>query len=129
MENVGLFYGHLEFITDRHLAYLMAIFGDLPRGNLVYIYPFWYILSRKIWQTRYGFSWGFKIQEYYPYLIVQLTFMCCLRTKLCPKVEDENWSANFSTETEFRKIGPCSYTTKKIMFHGPMRKKEGTKPR
>jgi hypothetical protein len=40
MENVGIFYGRLE--------YFMVVWKC--SGNLVYFRPFWYIVSRKIWQ-------------------------------------------------------------------------------
>jgi hypothetical protein len=41
MENVGIFCAHLEYISAiRFLIY----------GHLVYFFPFWYIVSRKIWQ-------------------------------------------------------------------------------
>jgi hypothetical protein len=52
MENVGLFYGHLAYITT--IWYSLCQFGIL--GDIWYILipfwysliPFWYIVSRKI---------------------------------------------------------------------------------
>jgi hypothetical protein len=43
MENVGMFYANWEYLTA--IWYILW-----PFGNLVYFPPFWYIVSRKIWQ-------------------------------------------------------------------------------
>jgi hypothetical protein len=49
MEDVGIFYGQLvHFIV---LCYTLWTFS-IVRGNLVYFYPFWYFVPRKIWQPR-----------------------------------------------------------------------------
>jgi hypothetical protein len=47
MEGVGLFYGHLIYFTV--FCYILRTFG-IARGNLVYLFPFWYFVPRKIWQ-------------------------------------------------------------------------------
>jgi hypothetical protein len=51
MESVGIFYGHLEYFTA--ICYVLW-----PFGNVVVIWhifpPFWYIVSRKIWQPWVG---------------------------------------------------------------------------
>jgi hypothetical protein len=64
MENAGILYGHLEYcmviwnivwsfgIFFGHLVHFMAIW--LCCGNLVYFPTFWYIVSKKIWQTWCG---------------------------------------------------------------------------
>jgi hypothetical protein len=47
MENVGILYGHLVHFTV--FGYISWTFG-IGRGNLVYIFPVWYFVQRKIWQ-------------------------------------------------------------------------------
>jgi hypothetical protein len=52
MENVGTFFGHLEYITYiRTFWYILEPFGNLAESWN--IFPFCYIVSRKIWQTLY----------------------------------------------------------------------------
>jgi hypothetical protein len=44
IENVRIFYGHLQFFRAiRHISNVMVIY-------MVYFSPFWYIVLRKIWQ-------------------------------------------------------------------------------
>jgi hypothetical protein len=47
MENVGICYGHLEHFTA--IWYILWPFGNVVVIWL-YFFPFWYIVSRKIWQ-------------------------------------------------------------------------------
>jgi hypothetical protein len=47
MEDDGILYRHLVNFTV--LCYILWAFG-IVRGNLVYFFPFWYIVPRKIWQ-------------------------------------------------------------------------------
>jgi hypothetical protein len=48
MENVGIFYGHLKYVTSTGRFFVrLKIFGR----HLIYFPPFWYIAPRKIWQT------------------------------------------------------------------------------
>jgi hypothetical protein len=47
MEDDGIFYGHL--VHFRVFCYILWTFGII-RGNLVYFFPFWYFVPRKIWQ-------------------------------------------------------------------------------
>jgi hypothetical protein len=47
MEDDGIFYGHLVHFTV--FCYILSTFG-IVRGNLVYFFPFWYFVPRKIWQ-------------------------------------------------------------------------------
>jgi hypothetical protein len=47
MEDNGIFYGHLVHFTV--FCYTLWTCG-IVRGNLVYIFPFWYFVPRKIWQ-------------------------------------------------------------------------------
>jgi hypothetical protein len=49
MENVDIFIGHWKYITSNW--YILWPFDDYINDNLVYFSPFWYIVSRKIWQT------------------------------------------------------------------------------
>jgi hypothetical protein len=49
MGDVGIFYGHLVHFTV--FCYILWTFG-IVRGNLVYVFPFWYFLPREIWQPR-----------------------------------------------------------------------------
>jgi hypothetical protein len=42
-----MFYGHLVHFTV--FCYILWTFG-MVRGNLVYFFPFWYFVPRKIWQ-------------------------------------------------------------------------------
>jgi hypothetical protein len=44
----GTFYGHLEYVTA--IGYILVPFDNFPSGDLVYFSPFWYTVSRKIWQ-------------------------------------------------------------------------------
>jgi hypothetical protein len=53
MEDYGLFYGHLVLFTV--FCYLLWTFG-IVRGNLVYFFPFWYFVPRKIWQPWSAFG-------------------------------------------------------------------------
>jgi hypothetical protein len=55
MENVGIFYGHLRHITTT--LYILWPFGIFC-VNLVYIFPFWYVATRKIWQPRPADFWS-----------------------------------------------------------------------
>jgi hypothetical protein len=50
MENVGMFYAHVEYIKAIGIFYGHLVFC----GNLVYFPPFRYIVSRKIWQPCSG---------------------------------------------------------------------------
>jgi hypothetical protein len=52
MEDDGKFYGHLGHFTV--FCYILWSFG-IVRGNLVYFFPFWYFVRRKIWQPRWKF--------------------------------------------------------------------------
>jgi hypothetical protein len=45
--DVGIFYGHLVHFTV--FCYTLWAF-DIVRGNLLYFFPFWYFVLRKIWQ-------------------------------------------------------------------------------
>jgi hypothetical protein len=48
MENVGIFYGHLKYVTSIGRFFdRLKIFGR----HLIYFPPSWYIAPRKIWQT------------------------------------------------------------------------------
>jgi hypothetical protein len=47
MEDVGIFRGHLIHFTV--FCYISWPFG-IVGGNLVYFFPFWYFVPRKIWQ-------------------------------------------------------------------------------
>jgi hypothetical protein len=47
MEVAGIFYGHLVHFTV--FCYILWTFG-IVRGNLVYFFPFWCIVTQKIWQ-------------------------------------------------------------------------------
>jgi hypothetical protein len=47
MENLGIFYDHLVYFTA--IVNVLWPFGILC-GHLVYLYPFWYFVLRKIWQ-------------------------------------------------------------------------------
>jgi hypothetical protein len=43
LEDVGIFYGHLVYFTAiRHIWVYLSSFGMF--------YPFWYFVSRRIWQ-------------------------------------------------------------------------------
>jgi hypothetical protein len=60
MEDVGTFFGHLVYFTVvGHLVYFTVVcyilwtFG-IAGGNLVYFFPFWYFVPRKIWQPCLG---------------------------------------------------------------------------
>jgi hypothetical protein len=46
MEDDGIFYGH---ILRSFVMYILRTFGTV-RGNLVSLFPFWYFVTRKIWQ-------------------------------------------------------------------------------
>jgi hypothetical protein len=47
LEKIGIFFGHLENITS--LCYILWQIGNFE--SIWYIFPpFWYIVSRKIWQ-------------------------------------------------------------------------------
>jgi hypothetical protein len=55
MENVALFYGNLGLICGIWHTYIVTFWYALRPfgmfcGHLVYIFPFWYVLSRKLWQ-------------------------------------------------------------------------------
>jgi hypothetical protein len=47
LENVYVFYGHLEYLTV--IWYILWSFGTFC-DHLAYIFPFWYHVPRKIWQ-------------------------------------------------------------------------------
>jgi hypothetical protein len=47
MEEDGIFYGHLVHFMV--FGYILWTFGKVC-GNLVYFFPFWYFVPRKIWQ-------------------------------------------------------------------------------
>jgi hypothetical protein len=47
MEDDGIFYGHLVYFTV--FCCILWTFGKV-RGNLIYFFPFWYFVTRKIWQ-------------------------------------------------------------------------------
>jgi hypothetical protein len=47
MENLGIFYDHLVYVTA--IGNILWPFGIFC-GHLVYFSPFWYFLPRKIWQ-------------------------------------------------------------------------------
>jgi hypothetical protein len=50
MENLDIFYDHLVYFTAiENILWPFVIFC----GHLVYFSPFWYFVSRKIWQP-----WG-----------------------------------------------------------------------
>jgi hypothetical protein len=51
MDNVGIFHGHLEYLTV--IWYILWPFGIFC-GHLVHIFPFWYVVPRKIWQPSTG---------------------------------------------------------------------------
>jgi hypothetical protein len=62
IQNVGIFYGHLEYFIAICMVYLMAIWYILrPLGVfaviwytlrlLLHISLFWYVVSRNIWQS------------------------------------------------------------------------------
>jgi hypothetical protein len=46
MENVGMFFCHLEYFTANW--YIIWPIGNLHSGNLVCISPFWYIVSKNL---------------------------------------------------------------------------------
>jgi hypothetical protein len=46
MENVGIFCANLEYIAA--IWYILWSFGNFVA--ILYFFPFWYIVSRKIWQ-------------------------------------------------------------------------------
>jgi hypothetical protein len=47
MKNLGTFYYHLVyFMAIGNMLWPFGIFC----GHLVYLYPFWYFVPRKIWQ-------------------------------------------------------------------------------
>jgi hypothetical protein len=48
VDNVGIFYAHLEYIASNWYRYFMGTWQ--LSGNLVYSPTFWYIVSRIIWQ-------------------------------------------------------------------------------
>jgi hypothetical protein len=60
MEDDGIFYGHLVHFTVS--CYILWAFG-IVRGNLVYFFPFWYFVPRKIWQPCTRPSFPFFLQE------------------------------------------------------------------
>jgi hypothetical protein len=47
MEDIGIVYGHL--VHFKVFCYIFWTFS-IVRGNLVYFFPFWYFVPRKIWQ-------------------------------------------------------------------------------
>jgi hypothetical protein len=47
MENAGIFYGHLVYVTV--IWYMLRPFG-LCYGHLVYFVFIWYLVQRQIWQ-------------------------------------------------------------------------------
>jgi hypothetical protein len=47
MEDAGMFYGHLVYFTA--FCHILLTFG-IVCGNLVYVFPFWCYVPRKIWQ-------------------------------------------------------------------------------
>jgi hypothetical protein len=53
MEDNGIFYGHLVHFTV--FCYILWTFGTV-RGNMVYCFPFWYLVPRKIWQPWCAFE-------------------------------------------------------------------------
>jgi hypothetical protein len=50
MEFVGIFYGDLVHLVV--LYYILWTIG-IVRGKLVYLFPLWYFVPRKIWQPWY----------------------------------------------------------------------------
>jgi hypothetical protein len=73
MEDVGIFYGHLVHFMV--FCYTLWTFGTV-RGNMLYIFPFWYFVPRKIWQP--CFKLYFRASE-----IVLLHFATSLRMIFC----------------------------------------------
>jgi hypothetical protein len=47
MEGVGILYFH--FVDFTAIRYILRPFGILS-DYLVYFFPFWYVVARKIWQ-------------------------------------------------------------------------------
>jgi hypothetical protein len=47
MEDVGIFYGYFDYFPA--ISYISCSYGIFC-GHLVHISPFWYFVSRKIWQ-------------------------------------------------------------------------------
>jgi hypothetical protein len=47
MENSGILYSHFVYFTAKW--YILWLFGTFG-GYLVYFFPFWYVVPRKIWQ-------------------------------------------------------------------------------
>jgi hypothetical protein len=47
VEDVGLFYGRLVYLTDTW--YFLWPFGKFY-GHFGIFFPFWYVVARKIWQ-------------------------------------------------------------------------------
>jgi hypothetical protein len=55
MEDIGIIYGHLVHLTV--FCYILWTY-DIVCGNLVYFFPFWYFVRRKIWQP-----WDLRVPE------------------------------------------------------------------
>jgi hypothetical protein len=53
MEDVGKFY--VDFVNYPAIWHILWPFGILY-GHLVYFYPFWYVVARKIWQPCFNTS-------------------------------------------------------------------------
>jgi ABC-type spermidine/putrescine transport system permease subunit II len=51
IENLGIFYGLLVYFTA--IGNILWPFGIFC-GHLVYFFPFWYFVPRKIWQPWLG---------------------------------------------------------------------------
>jgi hypothetical protein len=51
---VGKFNGHLESFTA--IQYMLWPFGKFSGHFVAYIFPFWYVLPRKIWQPCQSFE-------------------------------------------------------------------------
>jgi hypothetical protein len=65
IENVGIFYGHLQYFTA--IWNILWPLGNVMNGNLVYFSPFWYIVSRKIRQPWFsGKVYPVKISSVQP---------------------------------------------------------------
>jgi hypothetical protein len=49
MEDVGVLYAHL--VAPPAIWYILWPFGIHTSPILVYFFPFWFVVPRKIWQT------------------------------------------------------------------------------
>jgi hypothetical protein len=59
MKSICMFCGHLEYFTAFGIFWPFGIFS----GNLVYIFPFRYVLPRKIWQPCCQRLLRYKIEQ------------------------------------------------------------------